>query len=667
MMNNLALVLALVGNLPDAWFTEPILPPEAAREEMRRWVDAQLTPLPFAEGTTVADWEARKAATREALLDVLGLRGVWPPNWPLKVENKGSLQRDGYRIEKLTYESWPGMAVPALLYVPDRITDGKAPGIVSISGHHYKASKAADFVQARNVNLVKRGCVVLSYDYMNCFERNTGGDGDGHDPVPNGGGNDHGISAFSFSLRCPTTLEILDARRALDVLAARAEVDADRLGFTGESGGSNSTYWVSALDDRVKLSVPVCSVSTFDYWIDKDRNWDWHQRPPGARRIVDIGVLLALRAPRPTLIVTSKRRTDDLEFPWEEAERSYQWARRVYEVYGAGDKIAHIESPTRHGYQEDKRANLYAWVERELLLAPSGVEGDLPVTPEPLETLRVGLPEGNKTYYDVYREWIAELPVPRAPTNPEEFAITSSRARPALAKTLGMPTGLKPPVVRELRKAEDGGVRASFFAVETEPGVTIPVAEFRPDGEAPKPVVLLVGERARLRETIEKVLATGDVAVVVEPRGAGEVNWGGQRTDNASWFFGRPRVGQEAFDVLRTAEAWRARPDVPSISLVGEGRWGKAVLFAAALDTKITALDATLPATDRAQFEAGGRSALAEAPGLLHVGDLPQIAALVAPRHCFLHVPDDGPYDWTRTVFRGMHSEALDVSTAKSP
>jgi dienelactone hydrolase len=667
MIHNLAFVFALIGNLPDAWFAEPILPPETAREEMRRWVDAQLTPLPFSEGTTVADWEARKASTREALLDVLGLRGVWPPKWPLKIEMKGTLQRDGYRIEKLTYESWPGMAVPALLYVPDRIPEGKAPGIVSISGHDLKASKASDSVQARNVNLVRRGCVVMAYDYMNCFERHTGGDGDGHDPVPNGGGNDHGISAFSFSVRCPTTLEILDARRALDVLSARPEVDADRLGFTGPSGGSNSTYWVSALDDRIRLSAQVSSVSTFDYWIANDRNWDWHQRPPGARRIVDIGVLLALHAPRPTLIVTSKRRTDDLEFPWEEAEKSYQWARRVFEVYGAGDKIAHIESPTRHGYQEDKRENLYAWVERELLRTPSGIKSDLPVTPEPLETLRVGLPEGNKTYYDIYREWIAELHVPRAPTTPEEFAITSSRARPALARKLGIPAGLKPPAVREVRKAEAGGVAARFFEVETEPGVTIPAAEFRPAGDDPKPVVLLVGERARLRDTVEKVLATGDVAVVVEPRGTGEVDWGGRRTDNASWFFARPRVGQEAFDVLRTVEAWRARPGVQSISLIGEGRWGKAVLFATALDPKVAGLDATLPATDRAQLEAGGRSALADAPGLLLVGDLPQIAGLVAPRPCILRVPDAGPYDWTRIVFRGMNSDDLDVSTAKSP
>jgi hypothetical protein len=450
-------------------------------------------------------------------------------------------------------------------------------------------------------------------------------------------------------------------------LAGRPEVDPDRLGFTGESGGSNSTYWIAALDDRVKVSVPVCSVSTFDYWIDKDRNWDWHQRPPEARRVADIGVLLALHAPRPTLIQTSRRRTDDLEFPWEEAERSYRWARRVYQLYDLEDKIAHVESPTGHGYQADKRLELYAWVERELLRAPSGIQDDLPVAPEPLETLRVGLPDGNKTYYDVYREWVAAIPVPHAPASREEVTAHAARTRPALAKKLGLPTGLEPPAVRTVRNAEAGDVRATSYAVETEPGITIPVAEFRSTRPGPLPVVLIVGARSRARAEVESALSEGRAALVVEPRGTDEVDWGGRRTDNAAWFFGRPRVGQETFEVLRVAERWRIRPDVASISLHGEGRWGKAVLFAAALDPKIAAVATSLPPTDRARFEAGGRSALAEVPGLLGVGDLPQIAGLIAPRPCTLRVPDVGPYRWAAAAYRALGSDVLTVVERDPP
>ena len=191
------------------------------------------------------------------------------------------------------------------------------------------------------------------------------------------------------------------------------------------------------------------------------------------------------------------------------------------------------------------------------------------------------------------------------------------------------------------------------------------MAEFRPAGSGPLPVVLIVGARSRSSAEVESALATGRAALVVEPRGAGAVDWGGRRTDNAAWFFGRPRVGQEVFDVLRVAEYWRARRDVASISLSGDGRVGKAVLFAAALDPEIAAVSASLPPTDRAGFEAGGRSALAEVPGLLAVGDLPQVASLIAPRPCLLRVPDSGPYDWTRAAYRALGSDGLTVSEAK--
>src|SRR5204863_3045237 len=99
------------------------------------------------------------------------------------------------------------------------------------------------------------------------------------------GQNSHRMRSFSSSRGSPTTLEVLDAIRALDVLTSQPEVDPERIGFTGESGGSNTTYWIAAVDPRVKLAVPVSSVTTFDYWIRNDINWDWHQRPPGIRRI----------------------------------------------------------------------------------------------------------------------------------------------------------------------------------------------------------------------------------------------------------------------------------------------------------------------------------------------------------------------------------------------
>ena len=284
--------------------------------------------------------------------------------------------------------------------------------IVSITGHT-TVSKAADYIQRRNVNLALRGCVVLCYDYHGYGERKTG-----EHPHHSAGGNSHDIRSFSFTRRSATALEVLDAVRALDVLTARPDVDPRRIGFTGESGGGNSTYWVAALDPRVVLAVPVSAVTTFDYWIRTDVNWDWHQRPPGIRRRADIGTLLALHAPHPLLVISSRRGTDDQEFPLHEAEKSFQWAKHVYGLFSAEDAASHYESATDHGYQEDKRSRLYRAVERWLRPpVPQGRPGT-PARVEDADDLRCGLAEDNLTDRAIYREWLKPLPRVRTPSDP---------------------------------------------------------------------------------------------------------------------------------------------------------------------------------------------------------------------------------------------------------
>ena len=319
---------------------------------------------------------------------------------------KGRLDRDSYSIEKIVYESYPGMMVPALVYIPKNLK-GRAPAMVSIPGHAYCEGKTNPSVQARCANFASRGIIALAYDYIGTGERNTGTDACAS--MPYGGGNDHGLSGFSYTAGTPTGLEILDGVRAIDYLLTRSDVDPERLGFTGESGGGNSTYWVSALDERVKLAVPVSSVTTFDYWIRNDRNWDWHQRPPGIRRIADIPTLLQLIAPRPLLVIVSKRGTDSEEFPLDEAEEAVRQARPVYDLYSAGANLELWESKTDHGYQQDKRERMYAFVEKHLLRGRSASPKESAFLLEPANNLVCGLPIKNRTLKDIYAEWLRAL------------------------------------------------------------------------------------------------------------------------------------------------------------------------------------------------------------------------------------------------------------------
>ena len=201
----------------ETWLERKLLPLDEAASAMARFVDRQLRPLPRPESAEA--WRAGREGLRREVLVVLGIDDLVPPRWDLKVQGKGTIRREGYRIEKLTFESYPGLAVPALLYIPEGIR-GRVPGIVSIAGHAYGTGKATEYLQRRNVNLALRGCLVLAYDYLDTGERNTG-----PDPLhgkPYGGGNDHGIRSWSFSRRTPAGREVPGGIGALDMLVDRA-------------------------------------------------------------------------------------------------------------------------------------------------------------------------------------------------------------------------------------------------------------------------------------------------------------------------------------------------------------------------------------------------------------------------------------------------------------
>ncbi len=584
---------------------------------MVRFLEAQLKPLPLPDSAEA--WRSRRDTLRREIRAILGLDDLLPARWSLNIQHKDTLQRDGYRIEKLTYESYPGLAVAGLLYVPDGIT-GKMPGIVSIGGHAYAYGKAFEQTQHRNVNLALRGCVVFSYDYIDTGESNTG-----PDPLqgkPYGGGNHHGIRSFSHSRRTATALEVLDGIRALDLLVSRPEVDPQRLGFTGESGASNTTYWVSSLDDRVKLAVPVSSVTTFDYWIRNDRNWDYHQRPPGIRRIADIGTLLALHAPSPLLVITSRRGTDDEEFPVDEAQKSFTWAKHVYDLLGAGDSARFIESSTGHGYQEDKREHLYEWVERNLKPPATRGSRELPTRIETLDELRCGLPQGNLTFHDVFGQWLAPLPRSKAQLDDAD----KTELRQFLRQRLGWWTDPAAGRVEPRGQEHEGDKSAEFMLLESEPGIQIPCVLFTA-GHKNTPIELVPGRDA---QTAAAALEKGHRVLAFDPRGTGETKDGGGPVRNWAWFVGRPWPGMRALDIAQAARFCRKNfPDAPRIiTATGELGW-PALLASAAEPGLLPSGRVSIPfKTLKDQWHEHGDYALADVPGLLERLDIPQLRQL---------------------------------------
>ena len=222
-------------------------------------------------------WLARRDALRREILADLGIDDLVPPRWDLAVQSKGTLRRDGYRIEKVTFQSYPGMAIPALVYVPD-----------GIRGACRASSPSPDTPRsARRRTTSSGGTSTSRSGAASCCATTTTATASARPAttritppagIPTTSGPSPSRADRRRRWRC--------SMRSAPWTSSRPgrTWTRERIGFTGESGGGNSTYWVAALDPRVVLAVPVSAVTTFDYWIRTDVNWDWHQRPPGIRR-----------------------------------------------------------------------------------------------------------------------------------------------------------------------------------------------------------------------------------------------------------------------------------------------------------------------------------------------------------------------------------------------
>ena len=639
---------------------KPVLSDEDRRSMMFSYVDRHLPQIEIP--VSKDQWEQRRVRLRREILQLVGLEDL-DKRGPVRWVTKGKLERDAYAIEKILFESYPGMMIPALVYLP-KIRSGRVPAMITIPGHVYCEGKLPRACRHAAPTWRCRGIIAMTYDYIDTGERNTGANACAS--MPYGGGNDHGLRRFSYTAGNPTGLEILDGIRALDYLYGRADVDRNKIGFTGESGGSNSTYWVNAIDERVKLSVPVCSVTTFDYWIRNDRNWDWHQRPPGIRRIAEISTLLALAAPRPTLVVSSLRGTDSEEFPLDQAEKAIMQAREAYRLYGAQNTIELRESSTAHGYQQDKREQMYGFVEHYFLGRKERPSPELPFMLEPRPGLQCHLPESNKTLADIYREWLNRpTPVPELPRDHEGAVRVQDKLREQLRQLLGLPDPAKTQVSIQ-SVGSRGYVLMRQLVIEPEEGIRIPAIEISPRQSSPAGHVLIPGKSADWPGAISALLSQGLAVTVFDPRATGEIDSGGGRMRNWAWFVGRPLPGAWARDIQAAVNAAAAEHPGQRIGLVAVGQFAHAGLFAAALDPRIIASTIRLPA---ASFrDDAERDEIAAVPRILAYTDLPIVTALLAPRACRLEFPHRietkfrEAYDWTARFYKhGFQSAEFDL------
>ena len=269
--------------------------------------------------------------------------GLWPmfPKTPMNPQVYGKLRRDGYTIEKVVLETFPGFTLSGNLYRPAEST-GKIPGLLCPHGH-WEDGRVNPEVQQRCIRWAKLGCVVFMYDMVGYNDSK---------PFPHAFLNDR-LRHWGLSL---PTLQTWNSIRALDWLTSLPDVDVTRIGCTGESGGGTQTFLLTALDDRIKVSAPVVMVS------DTFQGGCVCENAAGLRHGTDNVEFAAMCAPRPLYHGRRHRRLDQDD---DEARLSRDPGRLLAGRLDRPRRRQVFDFP--HNYNQTTRNAVYAAMGRWLL------------------------------------------------------------------------------------------------------------------------------------------------------------------------------------------------------------------------------------------------------------------------------------------------------------
>ncbi len=319
---------------------------------------------------------ARRAAIRSAqeweierqrlLAAYRAMLGRFPERTPLNPRCTGTLDRPAYTIEKLLFESQPGLLVTALAYVPKAVAGGRAklPAVLVPCGHS-ENGKAAETYQRVCSGLAANGFFVLTYDPIGQGERQLYWDAREGRSALGGCTTQHSYAGNQCLLLGISLAQLMiwDSIRAIDYLCTRPEVDPERIGMAGNSGGGTNVAYTAPLDERVKVAVPCCYITTLSWrrrsWTTGDAEQNLLGQLPAG---LDHADLLRLIAPRPLLVGSAALDY----FPLAGARESVAAARELYALLGVPERIDHVVAPEAHGYSAELRRATYRWLSRWL-------------------------------------------------------------------------------------------------------------------------------------------------------------------------------------------------------------------------------------------------------------------------------------------------------------
>jgi cephalosporin-C deacetylase-like acetyl esterase len=643
---------------------------------------------------TAAQLEDRDRFVREKFREMVH---GFPERNPLNPVVVATHEREGYRVENVMFQSRPDFWATGNLYVPAS-GKGPFPGIISPCGH-YPNSRMEPEYQFAYMNLVKAGFVVLAYDPVGQGERRQY-----WNPQTN---QTEVASASTYEHSMPgqvllllgedlTHYRIWDGMRAIDYLLTRPEVHPEKIGCAGHSGGATLTKFISSLDERIQCAA-VIEGGAGNRWpvrfgpgsrvgpSDVEQNLF-----PAAIYGVDSCDILISIAPRPLLVA--------IENYSPAFNRTAETIKARYELLGVPEKFGTEEANDPHSWTPKLRLATTDWFCR-WFYDRRGPDREPEFQPEPLELLYC-TPDGSirysqtgQTIFSLMLQKQEELPPKRQPpANRAQLTSLQNEITGQIRRLLGYRKLDHPLGVRNLVTTPRKGYSIEKLEFLSEPGIFIPAWVFVPESKEDRsPATLFVHEAGKEVEggefgLLERLARKGQLVIAVDVRGIG-----GTRPPHAdnrtgefahlfnvetamsymAWYMDESLFGMRVQDVVRSMDYALSRPDVDpgNLRVIGKGAGALWVLYAAALDPRITTTIADsglVSYRSLAQVDRYLHGAHLFIRDVLKHFDLPQVAAAVADRKLIIHSPVDPmkkpvglsaarrAYEWTSQAYQSV-------------
>jgi dienelactone hydrolase len=622
---------------------------------------------------TKEEWEKRRPECRRQFLDMIGLWPL-PPRSDLKATITGKIETERFTVEKLHFQSMPGLYVTANLYVPKNAKS--LPMVLYVCGHGNIVKDGISygskvFYQHHPAWLAENGYVCLILDTLEL----------GEIPGEHHGTSRKGMWWWQAAGYTPAGIECWNAMRALDYLETRPEVDPKRLAVTGRSGGGATSWWLAAADDRPQCIIPVAGITDlYSHLIEGEmepyrkggviaghcdcmymvNTYQW-----------DFPLVAALCAARPLMIGNSDA---DSIFPLGGVRRLAEKVRRIYDLYGAGDKFTVLETSGPHKDTPELRLGAFRWLNRWLKNdnGPVIEKERTPFTPQELKVLD-RVPE-DAINAKIHEKWILRDAPNGIPKPDAEFAKRWPQVRQQWLDVLkdqafrNWPKNPPPLNVRLAADIQKDGVRLRAWDFVSEDDVELRLwVTTAENGRAPVGIMLSILDEQDLGRWLKvlgpsfaeafpgvempvrndgsfvqtrRMLESGQVEAMLVPRGFGPTRWARTGSKEEALVFRRFALigetvdGQWIWDACRACAVLHQKfdPKTTKLRLSGFRIMADVVLHAALFDQNIDSVDLGFPSSSYRE----GTSIL----NALRHFDMPQTVALAFPKEVRIPIID---------------------------